>query len=687
MCDSVYTHSRNCNAIMTQPDMADISHMTLKVLYSLEDEASGSYLARSKKPHQVRVLNIPNPSAPQDANSTLRVGAVSLAAVLDEIELNSPEVLDIYAHKQRGALDYNLYYHDICEANEPLVSLGLLSKIRSRIDAGQEEENEDDEEEDDEEEDDEFIVTGRVCSNFAAMLRRSYSNASSKKRRRNEAGSEDSTVSPDTLEVKLRLRRVITSRPAPESISPAPQTSSRAKPAREQYPAPALTTVASRSARANKRQTNPKPAPKAIRTQSLPIWDARANPAGPGFMKTSIAHKIYMADRQTGEMPGATHRPDAMTYEIMALQPDSSVHRVKVDDAISKRFDFMNKKKPAGSVKSPSAVAPTKKQNKRVTKAAKTKGKTAPPKILPTMATMAVAQPPVQSRAGAGADKTPQDDECNKENVPPGTSGKANTSRDMYASLLNFGDSNMDWLEDFSDVAGLMEGTAAEPGSASGTGARSTLPLAFTPTPRDIPTVEDMDRTSPIDTLSMPLMELEPAAAHTGPHTGTSARRGSTLAMGPGSGPAARAGDTPGQSSGAGRARTTSCHDQLRRLPLLAGGAAAAVPAPASASASTDPLHSDATMMVHYSTPGKSPGGGYLGGYDAQPQTEAQAQEQEQGSEREHSEKRAEVMPSSPGMMFADADGAEMDIFSSFADADGLQEETPATSAFTSSDK
>lgn len=668
--------------------MAELSRMTLKILYTLEDGSNGSYLARSKKPHEVRVAHMPNPSAPNDSDLKLRIGAINLSFVLDEIQLNSPEVMEVYSNCQNSdsVMDYNLYYHDICEVNEPLVSLGLLSKIRSKLEKCKNDKmNTIKEEEDDEDiddfEDDEMIIIGRVCSNFSAMLRRTYSNASKKK---NKDSVQSVPSTPETLEVKLKLKRVITNRPPERQDHSKISLNSTIK--TQQYATPTMTNIP-KPVRVTKRQTNPKPAPKAIRTQSLPIWDTRVNPAGSGFIKTSIAHKIYMADRQTETLSKQqrldTH-PDALTYEINSLQPDNSVQKIKVDDAISKRFDFMNKKKTSGS----NVKNSTKKSSKKITKATRTKSG----KILPAMSTIHIPQagsPSLHTIAAANntpTGKTPCDDDimiANKENIPP--LSEHNTTRDMYANLLNFNDNSIDWLNEFNDVSkgldlvGMMDPpTNSTVNTPTIINTNNHTQTTTKNTPRDIPTVEDMDRTSPIDTLSMPLIELDQAGKSTSEKT----MQNSTNKI-------MRKKSVSGKPG-----KMTTCQDQLRRLPLLSGqqqqqhvsqtknymDLSAVIP--------SDMIipNSDATVLVNYSP-------------------------EEEGEENDDDEnKNHGIMPSSPGMMFGynknasthmdvkidnnsdDEDDEEPnnnDIFSSFVgNSNGmLDHDSPATNNCSSDPK
>ncbi|EJS44200.1 spt21p [Saccharomyces arboricola H-6] len=356
--------------------MAEVSKMTLKILYTLDNGSNGSYLARSRTPTHVRVANISNPfPAALNGNTELRIGAIHLETVLHEIYLNSPEVLDHDTLKD--GYDYNLYYRDICEVDEPLVSLGLLSKLRKKFhkihnsayqptgNNGNEQENGENDEIEVEEEDESFIVTGRVCSNFSALLRRSYSNVSSKNGR-----TANNQVPEETLEVKLRFSKVVTStriftnsavnpgisniqiQSPSQSLSALPCTSrtqslSKANQIKNSRNTRTTVTINNAStATSGRRQTNPMPAPKAVRTQSLPIWNLKPNSTNTGFPRNSIAHKIYLADRKT-EVHQQNTQHQSMAYEINTLQNDNTIQKTKIDDSVSKRFDFMlNKKKP-----------------------------------------------------------------------------------------------------------------------------------------------------------------------------------------------------------------------------------------------------------------------------------------------------------------------------------------------------
>ncbi|XDT03026.1 Hypothetical protein J6898_00829 [Nakaseomyces glabratus] len=340
--------------------MSADTRMTLKILYSLDNGAAGSYLARSKTPHLVKVLNIPDPNAVPvgrmvtegDGMAMLRVGAVHISSVLQEIYNNSPEVLS--ALDSGCGQDYNLYYRDICETDEPLVSLGLLSHIRKTVDSDKKELAGNDADED---LDEDFVVTGRVCSNLSALLRRSYSGMSKKV----------SSTPQETLEVKLRFTKIYNtaslkpdnevkvrrvtkepSLPQPKVVETTPivnqpkQVINRNKGRVvtkhvQQMNAPPLGAA---NVNTNRRQTNPMPAPKAKRTQSLPIWNLKPGGSNNSYLKNSIAHKIYMADRQLDNSSNTT------TVSNSVAEHES---KPTDDDKVSKRFDFMLSKKKGNS--------------------------------------------------------------------------------------------------------------------------------------------------------------------------------------------------------------------------------------------------------------------------------------------------------------------------------------------------
>ncbi|CCH44428.1 CENP-A multicopy suppressor protein 2 [Wickerhamomyces ciferrii] len=141
--------------------------MKLKILYTLEDN---TFLARSSNILNVKTLTMPIPGQ----RNLMTLGVVSLKEVLQPIQKSSPELF------VDDSIDYSVYVKDITEEDEPFVGYGLFHKIL----LGQQQDTMDFD-------DDETLIPGRVCSNFAALL---------------------SKNSSETLEIKLRLARVVSKR-------------------------------------------------------------------------------------------------------------------------------------------------------------------------------------------------------------------------------------------------------------------------------------------------------------------------------------------------------------------------------------------------------------------------------------------------------------------------------------------
>lgn len=532
--------------------MTEASYMNLKILYTLDDGSSGTYLARSKKPERVTVVSIPHPSSANDNDSAnFTVGAVDLSPVLQEIYLNSPELLSHNVAK--SGHDYNLYYRDICEVDEPLVSLGLLSQIRFKLRKQLEEEVVQTEEYD---EDENFLVTGRVCSNFAALLKRSYSNMAAK--------NAQDDVSSNTLEVKLRFIRVLTQKDYRRPSATASRSSiSVPNQPQQTYTKPnsipRSTKIRPVKNTGTKRQMNQTPAQKAERTQSLPIWNPK-QASNSAFPVNSIAHKIYLADRKTdATQQSTTQQP--LAYQVNALQQDNTIQKFKVDDSVSKRFDFMLNKKKSNEQSQP-----------KVPQAAR-KPLAAKARRFNTMASIPVSpgetkvsapkeNPKKRQRSGSvceqsiplAADEnsvindllTTQSNEKEKESIPT-EDNKENqpplesVSEGFNLDLLSFPEintrSDMEWFGDFnpfnspslnlnllSEQTGKLSNTTPKDPNTC-----NTVSIENGEEEDHGKLTSDIDRTSPIDTLSMPLMELN--------------ERSTT--------------------------RLVSCHEQLRRLPLL----------------------------------------------------------------------------------------------------------------------
>ncbi|CAI4035650.1 hypothetical protein SMKI_13G3010 [Saccharomyces mikatae IFO 1815] len=592
--------------------MSELSQMTLKILYTLDNGSNGSYLARSRAPTQVRVASIHSPfSTTSNEQTELRIGAIHLKTILNEIYLNSPEVLDHDTLKDGH--DYNLYYRDICEVDEPLVSLGLLSKLRKKFhkvynspyqhtenDMGEEENEERNEVIDEEYEDESFIVTGRVCSNVSALLRRSYSNASSKNGR-----VGNSQVPEETLEVKLRFSKVITStrnscnRTSNPRLSgyqmQSPSLSSTTFPftSRTQTLSKTNQMKNSKNTRttiivnntssgtSGRRQTNPMPAPKAVRTQSLPIWNLKPNTTNTGFPRNSIAHKIYLADRKT-EANQQNNQHQNIAYEINTLQNDNTIQKTKIDDSVSKRFDFMlNKRKStkkasttttATMAKKLASVNVNSKQVPKINNEKKVSDKQTIVKVKNSYSKNSVKPTQVAPRrsslAGPLSDsvdliindiltesvsqgqkvqqkqkqhKTSLTNEIDKENIPPqNIAGKENKLYDEIDfgtefPMNDFSDvefkDEMGWLSNFNffespaSVSGShLNQQNSKPSSTTLNDPNTCNTIALeNEDGNDLEVVQnskismpsDVDKTSPIESLSIPLIELTHSSSAT----------------------------------------------------------------------------------------------------------------------------------------------------------------------------
>lgn len=555
-----------------------LTRMSLKVLYAVDNEPN-SFLTRSKAPLEVRVTTIPSPS---NDSTQLKIGIIDLFHVLDQVYGSSPELFPIDSNTSSN--DYNVYCRDASEIDEPFVSFGLLSKLR------QEMEQKDDS---DEEDDDTPFVVGRVCSNFTQLLRRSKSSMLSA-----PSGSINSIH--ETLEVKLRFSKVITATSsrrssigAASSAAPVParrfasstnvqrKTNKTAK--QQALPPPMQPALQQQKQQQSvqRRVTNPMPAPKAFRTQSLPIWNNNQvpNTKNFGLPRNSIAHKIYMADRMPKDpnTPASQPMEKKLTqFNVTSLQHDNTIQKFKVDNDVSKRFDFMNKKMPKRPTKTN-----TKRPNKRsarnsVSSSSNQAMSAATPPVKTPVGNIPLPQNKAQSPSEFDIltedpmlqefltshqlksddifqfhdDKTACEDD--KENVPPPQASTTNFDHLFSMGLQDLKDlktpndveklqqadedlTRSDSMEWFNDLFGPSS-PQRNNGPGLGTTPKdvntcNTLPLENDEEDVDRTVISDIDKTSPVDTLSMPLLELE---------------------------------QRPPQQQ-----RPTTCQDQLRRLPLL----------------------------------------------------------------------------------------------------------------------
>lgn len=609
-----------------------ITKMSLKVLYTVDNETN-TYLTRSKAPLEVRVGQVPSPS---NESTQLSIGMIELHHVLHEMCNSSPE---LFAPNVDHCMDYNVYCRDVCEAEEPFVSYGLLSKLRQASHLSEPTEEAQDEEC--------AVVVGRVCSNFSALFRSKSSAGTA------DEFSSTTKSSPQTLEIKLRLSSVATassSRRASISNSSKKPVSAEGK-QNGMPPKKPFKTQLQKSQMTSKRQTNPRPAPKAVRTQSLPIWNQNRNPQ---FVlpANSIAHRIYLADRmtkesETGKETTADKKP--VIFQINSLQNDNTVQKTKVDDSISKRFDFINKKK----------MKPVKPSNKKMISKSKAssakKGRTdsittietplststiqtstfALPKaagitpsefkILPEESVMEEILGTQRIRGGDFFEfhQEKPEDMDNKENIPPRPMSLSSRFEDLLEidlpdlktpnDIEKFStnakeDDTMDW---FNSLFGSPLTTQKEDPQTC-----NTLPIEEEDHDTNRTITSDIDRTSPIDTLSMPLLELD--------H----------------------------QKQKSGNRATLSCKDQLRRLPLLS-----------KTSKREEDEDEDATSSVKQYSTSPRPNNQQFGAKRPPPVPSSPIEDEEYLDEiTKQRLKKRKTMPSSPTSMFPyreDVDGDE----------------------------
>lgn len=519
--------------------------MPLKVLYTIDNE-SNSFLTRAKTLLPVRVQVVPSPVS---TGNGLRIGIIDSGYVLEQIYQSSPELFQNY-NNIHSKLDYNVYFKDICELNEPFVSFGLLSELRVRQINNRR--NEDDEESN--EEDLSFVI-GRICTNFASLLKRS----------RSDINKENSN---EILEVKIRFSKVVTrANSNRSSISNISELSSLNKKTSPNSVMKKPTLSNSVKSSISKRETNPMPAVKAFRTQSLPIWNN-----GKAFIlpRNSIAHKIYMADRNKEQLQlPSTPKDKRPMYQITSLQNDSSITKFKVDDDVSKRFDFMKKNKGKKIITSTSLTKKIQKKNLKHNNTTSI----LPSNLLPIQLSIPkYSNPSLQEILSPNnienKDLLELNITGNKENVPPQLPSECSSSdttpnldelfqidftKDLITQDRNISD---EWFR------GLFN-SPLKP-SPKYVNTCNTLPIEEDSEDlthkreRDGCDIHhqfssDIDRTSPIDTLSMPFLEL---------------------------------GSLPNRTM-----KLTSCEEQLKRMPLLSNRK------------KEEDIDEDATSIMQFSTP------------------------------------------------------------------------------------
>lgn len=440
--------------------MSQEEPMNLKILYVLEDGNSGTYLTRSKTPYNVKIANISENNGSQEVSS--KIGMVYIAAVLKEIFNSSPELLNNKV--SQSGYDFNLYFKDACEFGEPFVSLGLLSKIRKVLKSQYlaDKNNQD------------FIgqcVTGRVRSTLGGMFK------------------TPGTKMLETLEIKLRFSKVMSFNSSKKSQNQTKDSNNNMKSNNNNTDslknkieedqkkaneiAKSIIKPTNRNSRISKnnnskRLTNPKPAPKAKRTQSMPVCTPK-NQANSGPFKNSIAHKIFLADRLTEtSQQQQQNSKQILTYDLPPVltannninnNNNNSNQKSKVeDDSISKRFEFMlNNKKKTGRRQSVS----NNNNNKVLSSTRATRMNTTPIMPITSPSVNEHKESKQNNRTIKNIDNNNNEalifnhefeEEVDKENLPPinfGEFSKVEKIKDMeFNNFQDFGD--MGWLNDYN---------------------------------------------------------------------------------------------------------------------------------------------------------------------------------------------------------------------------------------------
>ncbi|EDO19382.1 hypothetical protein Kpol_1002p28 [Vanderwaltozyma polyspora DSM 70294] len=528
--------------------MEKISRMNLKIIYDLDNNTNNTYLALSKKKAPIRILKVPQSSTDQTSDTIPKFGITYLSKVLDVILESSPELID--QDTLGDIIDYNLYYKDFYEKSEPFVSIGLLSKLQKKIAKGIKVENN--------EPIDDLIVMGKIVVNTSNIFQKK---------------STDNSPSFDTLLLKLRLSKVTisklskkTSPPVRQALKDISHQNNKTSSTQMSSLANSQPSIPVKSIPA-KRQTNPMPAPKAKRTQSLPIWGPKNNQNIIDLPTNSVAHKIYLADRKKSENLKSSQKK-IRSNSRSNISSNSSSGNLS-EDSVSKRFEFMlNKKKDSSQTK-------------------KTKTNFIQPNSVKFNPTKKSVDSNNQIKSGIASDSN-KIEKTNTKSIETDLYLLNNTIDSLHGPIVDNVDNNLNGKE----IETFQKFTKTE----SGKGYKTDVPLYISssevngggkavnsnffdyfnfmdlldidelnplpskeldhiPTPKDglqeqitvhvdsneCPArksnplekevlTSDLDRTSPIDTLSMPLMELDQKAnSHI----------------------------------------ETSCKDQLRRIPIL----------------------------------------------------------------------------------------------------------------------
>ncbi|KAL6939381.1 hypothetical protein ACO0RG_003218 [Hanseniaspora osmophila] len=399
-----------------------IEKLILKVLYTVDNESS-AYLSRSTFPVPVKIVEFTPEMQQSNAQLPSSLGVAYLYDALNQVYNNSPELFaneldaNIFdknevnisdknevnisdmneaniknksningtnanemnslktsfqdcnvkykSHKGQKSEcsrsmnlpDFNVYYKDITEDNEPFVSLGLLSNLQSvKTPIDDPVANSTTKYYNEIFQDPNCpLVFGRICTNFSSFIRAN-------------GNSSGNAYTNDILEIKLRFSRAQNSMGKSHMSNYGNNNTSLPT----NYIIPSVkasfttrrnsnNTVKPVPVRKTKRLTNPKPAPKATKTQSLPIWNnSMVNPASTGsnangssgipqrriLPASSIIKKIQQGDqRNMGEMGGEAQSSPSYNESVMMTTYNDTADSTPIAVDVSKRFEFASKLK------------------------------------------------------------------------------------------------------------------------------------------------------------------------------------------------------------------------------------------------------------------------------------------------------------------------------------------------------
>ncbi|CCE64388.1 hypothetical protein TPHA_0H01830 [Tetrapisispora phaffii CBS 4417] len=496
-------------------------HIKIVFILDGENNTCNTYMTQSKVPKEVQIINMTKEFI-KHTDGVTKLGLIPVIEVLDEIQQSSPEIIN--NSLEENGFDYNVYYKDISEQDEPFVTLGLLSTIKKNIKLLKNDDKTIKSESKKLEltQTENILLMGRIKQDIKQFLRQK--NNKSVKRNSNH----------ECLEIKMKFVRVfsVNCRKPPASSSILPITKANRQPLKLQQ---AINTTF-------ERHTNPMPAPKAVRTQSLPVWKqalSNTNYNGVGLPTNSLAHRIYMTDRQ-GEQ-NSKNIPK-LAYSTTTMKENTHKHSQEVSNDIQNRFNFINQKKKSSNIRPtnitksniPTTInnesrrnsyklnQPYKKNVERsdnIGKSSKSYNKIKKTNKLEVKLSGLDKNSQIyqHNESQFPVNDTSQTIPENKENIPPISEvALLGFDIDDFAKLQNNGESNVDWLVDGSyfdqkfvdeHFNSLLEQKHLVTGASDNRlYIKADNEKIESKVKED--TTSDVDRTSPIDTLSMPLMEL-----------------------------------------------------------------------------------------------------------------------------------------------------------------------------------